>query len=85
MPGEEIDRANPQPLKSYIPDEVLQLSVKLEKLTINDDDLKALGEFRRASDYIAAGKSILQLSYFALYIPILVPLYGHFGYSNIAF
>lgn len=56
MPGEVIDRPNPQPLASSILDEVLSLSVKLEKIKISQDDLNALQEFRRASNYIAAGK-----------------------------
>jgi xylulose-5-phosphate/fructose-6-phosphate phosphoketolase len=57
MPGEVIDRPNPKALSSHIPEEVLKLSVQLEKLNINDEDLKGLEEFRRASNYIAAGKS----------------------------
>lgn len=56
MPGEIIDRPNPQALASLVPDSVLSLSVKLEKMQINDEDLKSLEEFRRASNYIAAGK-----------------------------
>ena len=56
MPGEVIDRPNPQALASHIPDEVLSLSVKLEKIKLNDADLKGLEEFRRAANYIAAGK-----------------------------
>jgi hypothetical protein len=56
MPGEIIDRPNPQPLASQIPDAVLGLSVKLEKTTLSDADLKGLEDFRRASNYIAAGK-----------------------------
>ncbi len=55
MPGEVIDRPNPQPLASQIPDSVLELSVKLEKVALSDADLKGLEEFRRASNYIAAG------------------------------
>lgn len=55
MPREIIDRPNPQPLASQIPDAVLDLSVKLEKTTLSDADLKGLEEFRRASNYIAAG------------------------------
>ena len=56
MPGEVIDRPNPQPLASHIPDSVLELSVKLEKVALSDVDLKGLEEFRRASNYIAAGE-----------------------------
>ena len=59
MPGEIIDRPNPQALPSLIPDDVLQLSVKLEKIQLSDADLKGLEEFRRASNYIAAGQSHL--------------------------
>jgi hypothetical protein len=55
MPGEVIDRPNPQPLPSQIPDNVLELSVKLEKIAISESDLRGLEEFRRASNYIAAG------------------------------
>jgi xylulose-5-phosphate/fructose-6-phosphate phosphoketolase len=56
MPGEIIDRPNPQPLASHIPEAVLSLSVKLQKMSITDADLKGLEEFRRASNYIAAGR-----------------------------
>jgi hypothetical protein len=56
MPGEVIDRPNPQPLASQIPESVLDLSVKLEKINLNEADLRALEAFRRASNYIAAGK-----------------------------
>ena len=56
MPGEVIDRPNPQALASLIPDEVLKLAVQLEKMNISEADLRGLEEFRRASNYIAAGK-----------------------------
>lgn len=56
MPGEEIDRPNPKALPSHIPDEVLNLAVKLEKLQLNEADLRGLEDFRRASNYIAAGE-----------------------------
>jgi xylulose-5-phosphate/fructose-6-phosphate phosphoketolase len=60
MPGEEIDRPNPKPLDSSLPDSVLSLSVKLEKLHISDNDLQALQDFRRASNYIAAAMIFLK-------------------------
>lgn len=56
MPGEVIDRPNPQAMASQIPENVLELAVKLDKMKLNDKDLKGLEEFRRASNYIAAGK-----------------------------
>jgi len=61
MPGEEIDRPNPQALASLIPDSVLDLAVKLEKTTLSDADLKGLEEFRRASNYIATGERDIPL------------------------
>ncbi|EHK96318.1 putative phosphoketolase [Glarea lozoyensis 74030] len=59
MPGEEIDRANPQALASLIPDAVLELSIKLQTLKLEDADLKGLELFRRASNYIAAAMIFL--------------------------
>jgi len=56
MPGEVIDRPNPKALKSLIPEDVLKLSVQLEKVQLSDADLKGLEEFRTASNYIAAGE-----------------------------
>jgi xylulose-5-phosphate/fructose-6-phosphate phosphoketolase len=56
MPGEVIDRPNPKPLASNVPDSVLTLSVKLDKLHISENDIQALQDFRKASNYIAAGK-----------------------------
>lgn len=56
MPGEVIDRPNPKALPSNIPDAVNELAVKLEKIDISENDLRGLEEFRRASNYIAAGE-----------------------------
>lgn len=57
MPGEEIDRPNPQPLPSNIDDHVLSLAVKLDKTKLDESTYQGLQEFRRAANYIAAGKS----------------------------
>ena len=54
MPGEVIDRPNPQPLASNIPEDVLSLSVKLEKTKLDHATSEGLQVFRRAADYIAA-------------------------------
>ena len=59
MPGEVIDRPNPQPLPSNIDDNVLSLAVKLDKTKVDEGTLIGLQEFRRAADYIAAGESLL--------------------------
>lgn len=56
MPGEEIDRPNPQPLPSDIDDHVLSLVVKLDMKKLDELVYTGLQEFRRAANYIAAGK-----------------------------
>ena len=55
MPGEVIDRPNPQPLASHIDDTVLSLAVSLEKAKLDASTASGLQEFRRAANYIAAG------------------------------
>ena len=55
MPGEVIDRPNPQPLPSNIPEDVFTLSVKLEDAKLDESTATGLQEFRRAASYIAAG------------------------------
>lgn len=59
MPGEEIDRPNPQPLPSDIDDRVLSLgvSINLQESRFDEACYVGLQEFRRAANYIAAGKS----------------------------
>ncbi|KAF6225192.1 hypothetical protein HO133_010389 [Letharia lupina] len=60
MPGEEIDRPNPQPLPSQIDDHVLQLAVKLDKEKLDESTYTGLQEFRRAANYIAAAMIFLK-------------------------
>ena len=62
MPGEEIDRPNPQPLASQIDDHVLQLAVKLDKKKLDEPTYTGLQEFRRAANYIAAGEPLTPLT-----------------------
>ena len=62
MPGEVIDRPNPQPLPSHIDDHVLQLSVKLDKTKLDEPNYTGLQEFRRAANYIAAGEYLTILT-----------------------
>ncbi|MCJ1473043.1 hypothetical protein MMC13_001692 [Lambiella insularis] len=59
MPGEVIDRPNPQALPSHIPEDVLALAVKLDKTKLDDTDYEGLKEFRRAANYIAAAMIFL--------------------------
>lgn len=56
MPGEEIDRPNPQPLPSNIDDHVLSLAVELALTKLDESTYEGLQEFRRAANYIAAGE-----------------------------
>ncbi|KAI9815466.1 MAG: hypothetical protein M1827_002600 [Pycnora praestabilis] len=60
MPGEMIDRPNPQPKPSNLPDEVLSLAVKLEKAALSEIVNAGLQEFRRAANYIAAAMIFLK-------------------------
>ena len=57
MPAEVLDRPNPQPLPSLIPEDVLSLAIKLEKAKLDETTYNGLQQFRRAADYIAAGMS----------------------------
>lgn len=56
MPGEVIDRPNPQALPSHIPDVVEQLEVKLNNMCLDQESCDALYKFRRAACFIAAGE-----------------------------
>ncbi|KIV93073.1 hypothetical protein, variant [Exophiala mesophila] len=60
MPGEVIDRPNPQPAPSNIPDYVSDLLVKLEKPTLANKTNDIIAKYRRAANYIAAAMIFLQ-------------------------
>lgn len=60
MPGEVIDRPNPPPLPSNVPDEAKSFLVQLDKPTLSDADNHALQKFRRAANYIAAAMIFLK-------------------------
>ena len=60
MPGEVIDRPNPPPVASNVPDHVSDLLVKLDKPALSEKDNQALQKFRRAANYIAAAMIFLQ-------------------------
>ncbi|OKL60375.1 hypothetical protein UA08_04092 [Talaromyces atroroseus] len=55
MPGEVIDRPNPEPLPSNLPKELDDFAVKLESIVLDQKDYNDLIKFRRAACYIAAG------------------------------
>jgi xylulose-5-phosphate/fructose-6-phosphate phosphoketolase len=67
MPAEIIDRPNPQPLPSHLPDVIDRLRPKLDSITLSEEARNGLTAFRRAADYIAAGKLIV-LKYIYIYI-----------------
>lgn len=56
MPGEVIDRPNPAPKPSHVPDLVDELLVPAQKTNLDQSDCDALYKYRRAAAYIAAGK-----------------------------
>lgn len=60
MPGEKIDKPNPPPVPSNIPDYVSDLLVKVERPNLSNDTKNALIKFRRAANYIAAAMIFLQ-------------------------
>ncbi|KAJ5132489.1 hypothetical protein N7448_006647 [Penicillium atrosanguineum] len=60
MPGEVIDRPNPQPLPSHLPDYVENLQIKLKHETLDQNSCDALLKFRRAACYIAAAMIFLE-------------------------
>ena len=57
MPAQELLQANPPADASQIPDEILKFKVEIPKDVLSPTDLKSIQDFRRAADYIAAGKS----------------------------
>ena len=57
MPGQHISQPNPPPEPSQLPEDILQLAVQLKtEGYLSEDELKAVQSFRRAADYITAGK-----------------------------
>jgi len=56
MVAKEIDVPNPPALPSHLPDNVLELAVKLEKKALPEDVKQGLVDFQRAACYIAAGE-----------------------------
>lgn len=60
MPGEVIDRPNPEAKPSNIPDSILSLSKQIERTTLPEDINGSLKAFRRAACYIAAAMIFLK-------------------------
>jgi len=61
MPGEILDRPNPPPGKSQLPDSILEYRVNLESPdALTTEELQAITKYRRAADYIAAAMIFLK-------------------------
>lgn len=60
MPGEVIDRPNPEAKPSHLPDSILSLSKQLERSALSEDVNTSLKTFRRAACYIAAAMIFLK-------------------------
>ncbi|KAL1965413.1 hypothetical protein VTN77DRAFT_5850 [Rasamsonia byssochlamydoides] len=60
MPGEIIDKPNPEPLPSHLPEILDELKVKLDLVALEQSACDALLKFRRAACYIAAAMIFLQ-------------------------
>ncbi|KAF1834214.1 D-xylulose 5-phosphate/D-fructose 6-phosphate phosphoketolase [Decorospora gaudefroyi] len=83
MPGEVIDRPNPEPEPSHIADQVLSLNVKVEKKKLPEDVTTSLKDFRRAACYIAAAMIFLRdntlLERILTFDDVKHRLLGHWG------
>ncbi|KAI5288706.1 hypothetical protein KEM54_004980 [Ascosphaera aggregata] len=60
MPGEIIDRPNPGPLRSHLPESVNELAIKLPRTALDDKDHAAIVKYCRAANYIAAAMIFLK-------------------------
>ncbi|KZV62689.1 D-xylulose 5-phosphate/D-fructose 6-phosphate phosphoketolase [Peniophora sp. CONT] len=61
MPAQELAGPNPSPDASLLPDELLNLSVKLDlNGVLSPEELKAVQNFRRAANFIAAAMIFLK-------------------------
>lgn len=58
MPGEVIDRPNPGPLDSQLPDTVLDLTAKPPRIPLEKKDAQSLKDFQQAACYIAGCKIV---------------------------
>jgi hypothetical protein len=61
MAIEKIDQANPPPLKSQIPLQALTLARNLHSEPLDRLTAESVTAFRRAADYIAAGRHCYSL------------------------
>lgn len=83
MTGEIIDRPNPGPSPSHLPDSLLDLAIKLEYKKLSEEDANSIAMFRAASNYIAAAMIFLSdnalLKRELVFDDIKPRLLGHWG------
>jgi len=61
MPGEVLDRPNPPPGKSQLPDSILEYRANFESAgALTPQELQAISAYRRAADYVAAAMIFLK-------------------------
>ena len=61
MPAEILDRPNPPPGKSQLPDSILDLKVTLDTAnSLSNEERNAIQKFRRMANYIAAAMIFLK-------------------------
>ncbi|KFA65761.1 hypothetical protein S40285_07099 [Stachybotrys chlorohalonatus IBT 40285] len=60
MPGQQIDRPDPPPLPSHLPDGTLDLAAKPEKKQLETTAAQGLKDFQNAACYIAASMIFLR-------------------------
>ncbi|EWG44569.1 hypothetical protein FVEG_15677 [Fusarium verticillioides 7600] len=60
MPGEVIDRPNPAPLDSHLPDAALELALKAPKKQLDKKIAQSLNDFQHAACYIAGSMIFLK-------------------------
>lgn len=60
MPGEVIDRPNPPPLPSQLPDETLYLAARVPKIHLDQNVSQSLKDFQQAACYIAGSMIFLK-------------------------
>lgn len=61
MPAEILDRPNPPPGKSQLPDSILDLEITLDTAnSLSNEEKNAIQKFRRMANYIAAAMIFLK-------------------------
>ncbi|KAH6898197.1 XFP N-terminal domain-containing protein, partial [Thelonectria olida] len=83
MPGEVIDRPNPPPLPSQLPDETLKLAARVPRVSLEKNVAQSLKDFQQAACYLAGAMIFLKdnvlLSRDLKFGDVKPRLLGHWG------